>query len=211
MDNSLLKLGTLIAVFAFYIPFFIVMSKGLGAKSGRRHFYRSVKKILEREEQNIKAIDQLSIVYRKVAENNAEFSKKYRTPIDICEDLLSRSTGFNGWVFKFHYGIQFSDEQVSRIAEIIKTIENDLPFISLSPKYGNQLDMLKLAYDSNDIGLGLNGLKQLAKDIKFLETTIDTQERKNRVSTWISVIGIILTIIFGAVSLVQVYSGGNFF
>jgi len=66
--------------------------------------------------------------------------------------------------------------------------------------------MLKLAYASNDIGLGTNGLKQLAKDIKFLESTIDNQERKNRIATWISVIGVILTIVFGAVSIFQVYA-----
>lgn len=81
-----------------------------------------------------------------------------------------------------------------------------MPFISLSPKYGNQLDILKLAYDSNDINLGVNSLKQLAKDIKFLESTIENQERKNRFSTWVSVIGVILTIIFGAVSVVQVFT-----
>ena len=146
-----------------------------------------------------------------MAEDNPEFSKKYRTPIDICEDLLSRSTGFSSRVFKFHYGMQFSDEQISRIADIIKSIENEMPFIALSPKYGNQLDTLKRAYDSNDVGLGINGLKQLAKDINHLETTIDTQDRKNRISIRISVISIILTSIIGVVSLVQVYSDGKFF
>ena len=146
-----------------------------------------------------------------MAEDNPEFSKKYRTPIDICEDLLSRSTGFSLRVFKFHYGMQFSDEQISRIADIIKSIENEMPFIALSPKYGNQLDMLKRAYDSNDVGLGINGLKQLAKDINHLETTIDTQDRKNRISIRISVISIILTFIFGIVSLVQFYSDGKIF
>ena len=206
MDTEIIKIGSLAAVMAFYIPFLLVISKGLNAKKGRRHFYRSVKSILQRESDNKKVIEQFSIVYRKVSENNSEFAKKYRTPIDICEDLLTRSTGFSKWSFKFHYSLEFTDEELNRIALIISQIENELPFISLSPKYGNQLDILKLAFEANDIQLGSNSLKQLAKDIKYLESTMDSQERKNRISTLISVIGVILTILFGAVSIIQMFT-----
>ena len=206
MEETLLKVGSTVAVIAFYIPFLIIMTRNFGAKSGRRHFYRSLKNIFERETDDARTIDQISIIYRKVSEENPDFSKKYKTPIDICEDLLARVTGYTSFTFKFHYSLSFSPEEISRLADMVRTIENEMPFISLSPKYGNQLDMLKLAYDSNDVGLGSNGLRQLARDIKFLESTIETQERKNRVSTWVSVIGVILTIVFGAVSIFQVYA-----
>ncbi|BCE00453.1 hypothetical protein [Marinicellulosiphila megalodicopiae] len=206
MQETLIKVGSAVALLAFYIPFLVIMTRSVGAKSGRRHFYRSLKNIFEREKDNSKAIDQISIIYRQVSENNTEFSKKYRTPIDICEDLLSRATGFTSFVFKLHYSLSFTPEEISRLADIVKSIETEMPFISLSPKYGNQLEMLKLAYTSNDVDLGSNGLKQLAKDIKFLESTIENQERKNRTSTWVSVIGVILTIVFGAVSIFQVYA-----
>lgn len=209
MNDALLKFGSAVTILAFYIPFFVLMVNTSGAKSGRRHFYRSVKSILVREDNDLKVIEQVSIVYRKVSENNSAFSKKYRTPIDICEDLLARVTGYASWSFKLHYSLNFTDEEVGRLANIIKSIENDMPFIALSPKYGNQLDILKLAYDSNDTNLGVSGLKQLAKDIKFLESTIENQERKNRISTWVSVIGVILTIIFGAVSVVQVFTAAS--
>jgi len=205
VQETLIKVGSVVAILAFYIPFLAIMARSVGAKSGRRHFFRSLKNIFEREKDNSKAIDQISIIYRQVSGDNTEFSKKYRTPIDICEDLLSRVTGFTSFAFKFHYSLSFSPEEVNRLANIVKSIESEMPFISLSPKYGNQLEMLKLAYASNDIELGSNGLKQLAKDIKFLESTIENQERNNRASTWVSVIGVILTIIFGAVSIFQVY------
>lgn len=208
MDEILIKIGSAVVILAFYVPFIIIASKGFGAKSGRRHFYRSIKNILERETDDSRAIDQISIVYRKVAESNQEFSRKYRTPIDICEDLLSRVTGYTAVFFKFHYSLHFTSEDLSRLANIIKSIENDMPFIALSPKYGNQLDMLKLAYDSNDVILGTSGLRQLSKDIKYLESTIENQERKNRIATWISVVGVILTIVFGAVSIFQVLMYG---
>ncbi len=206
MEAELLKVGAGVAVLAFYIPFLVLITKGLGVKSGRRHFYRSLKNVFGRETDDSRAIEQLSIIYRKVSEGNSAFSKKYKTPIDICEDLLARVTGYTSFLFKFHYSLVFTPEEISRLANIVKSIENEMPFISLSPKYGNQLDMLKLAYDSNDVGLGSNGLKQLAKDIKFLESTIENQERKNRISTWVSVIGVILTIVFGAVSIFQLYT-----
>lgn len=201
-----MKIGSIVAITAFYIPFLLIMTRNFGAKSGRRHFYRSLKNVFERETNDSRAIDQISIIYRKISESNPEFSKKYKTPIDICEDLLARVTGYTSFNFKFHYSLSFSKEEICRLANIVKTIENEMPFISLSPKYGNQLEMLKLAYDSSDVSLGLNGLRQLAKDIKFLESTIEIQERKNRISTWVSVIGVILTIVFGAVSIFQVYA-----
>jgi hypothetical protein len=205
-ETLLIKIGSAIALLAFYIPFIVIMTRSFGAKNGRRHFYRSLKNVFERERDNSRAIDQISIIYRKISENNAEFSKKYRTPIDICEDLLSRATGFTSFMFKFHYSLSFAPEEINRLADIVKSIEKEMPFISLSPKYGNQLEMLKLAYASGDTELGFNCLKQLAKDIKFLESTIENQERKNRTSTWVSVIGVILTIVFGAVSIFQVYA-----
>ncbi|EJG0664775.1 hypothetical protein C4G29_RS22185 [Vibrio parahaemolyticus] len=211
MDTELVKVISAVTVLAFYVPFLVVTTKGLNAKRGRRHFYRSVRNILVRENDDAKVIEQLSIVYRRVSESNGEFSKKYRTPIDICEDLLARATGFTAWSFKFHYGLKFSDEELNRIAAIVKSIETELPFISLSPKYGNQLDMIRLAFESKDSTLGNRTLSQLAKDIKFLEATNENQERKNRISTWISVIGVVLTILFGAVSIVQIYTGNPSF
>lgn len=206
MQETLIKTGSAIALLAFYIPFLVIMTRTFGAKSGRRHFYKSLKNVFERESDNSRAIDQLSIIYRKISENNSAFSKKYKTPSDICEDLLCRVTGFTSFTFKFHYSLSFTAEEIDRLADIVESIENEMPFISLSPKYGNQLEMLRLAYVSSDIEMGSNGLKQLAKDIKLLESTIETQERKNRTSTWVSVIGVILTIVFGAVSIFQVYS-----
>jgi len=209
VDETLLKIGSVVAIFIFYVPFILLASTGFGAKSGRRHFYRSIKNILGRECDDSKAIDQISVVYRKVAESNKEFSRKYRTPIDICEDLLARVTGYTSFFFKLHYSLNFTSEELSRLANIIKSIEHEMPFIALSPKYGNQLDMLKLAYDSNDVNLGISGLRQIYKDIKYLESTIENQERKNRIATWISVIGVILTIVFGAVSIFQVMMAGQ--
>ncbi|RBW46673.1 hypothetical protein DS885_07085 [Psychromonas sp. B3M02] len=112
METTFLKVGTIVAVTAFYIPFLIVITKGLGAKSGRRHFYRSLKNVFERETDDLRAIDQISIIYRKISEGNTEFSKKYRTPIDICEDLLARVTGYTKWTFKFHYSLSFTAEEI---------------------------------------------------------------------------------------------------
>ena len=211
MEDNFIVIGAAVAILAFYVPFFLLMVKGVNCKTGRRRFFRSIKSTLAREEDDSKAIEQLSIIHRRIAENNSEYGKKYRTSIDICEDLLSRSEGYAEWFFKFHYGINFSLEEINRIASIIKVTEEQMPFISLSSKYGNQLDMLKIAYDQNDKALGFNGLKQLAKDIKFLESTLNAQERKNKISTWISVIGIILTIIFGAATIIQFFTAGKLF
>ena len=206
MDSSFVKVGAIVATIVFYIPFLMIMTKSFGPKRGRQHFYRSIKNIFERESDDSKCIDQISIVYKSVFDNNQEFSKKYPTLINICEDLLTRASGYTGFSFKFHYSLSFSPEEVNRLSSIIKSIENDMPFISLSSKYGNQLDMLKLAFDSNDLSMGVNGLNQLAKDIKYLETTIEIQNRRNRIATWVSVTGIILTVIFGAVSIFQIYA-----
>ncbi|WP_155998825.1 hypothetical protein [Thioalkalivibrio thiocyanoxidans] len=206
MEESILVAVFLFAVLVFYVPFLLIVTKGLVAKNGRRQFFRSIKNILHREPDDSRAIEQISIIYRQVSGSNQEFSKRYRTPIDICEDLLTRVTGYTPFIFNLHYSLSFTEEEISRLASIIKSIENDLPFVALSPKHGNQLEMLKLAYDSNDSEMGFNGLKQLAKDIKFLESTIETKDKKNRASIAVSVIGVILTIAFGGVSLFQIYT-----
>jgi len=133
LEETLIKVGITTVFLAFYIPLLVVLTKNAGAKGGRRHFYRSLKNIFERESDNSKAIDQISIVYRNVAENNTAFATKYKTPIDICEDLLSRATGYSSFIFKFHYSIGLTPDELSRLADIVKSIEQDMPFISLSP------------------------------------------------------------------------------
>ena len=76
------------------------------------------------------------------------------------------------------------------------------PFSSVSSKHGNLLNMIKHAFDTNNKDLGSNNLTQLANDIEVLESIIENQDKRNQVSMTISLVGVILTVVFGALSII---------
>lgn len=81
------------------------------------------------------------------------------------------------------------------------------PFSSVSSKHGNLLNMIKHAFDTDNKDLGRNNLIQLANDIEVLESTIETQDKRNQVSMIISIVGVILTVVFGALSVIPLITG----
>lgn len=55
--------------------------------------------------------------------------------------------------------------------------------------------------------LGVSNLRQLADDIEVLESVIYSQGKKSLISTLVSIVGVILTLVFGALTVIQfVYS-----
>lgn len=207
-DITIKMVASLIVVI-FYIPLVMVMVKYTNARSGRKDFYTAVLSVLNREDDNKKAVDQINIIFKKLSESNSQIAKKHNNSADLCEDLLWRFESYGKKRIKNLYKIDFDNEQVNRIVEIISIMKLRQPFSSVSSKHGNLLNMIKHAFDIDNKDLGENNLIQLANDIEVLESTIESQDRRNQTSMVISIVGVILTIVFGALSIIPLISSSN--
>ncbi len=200
--NNTFETVVAITVLIFYIPFLVLIVRQLIAKRGRKNFYNAVKSIIEREPGNSKAVEQINIIFKKLSELNTQVAKKYKNSADLSEDLLCRFETYGSKRFKSAYSLDFDNEQINRIIEILGIMKSHQPFSSVSSKHGNLLNMIKHAFDTDNKDLGSNNLIQLASDIEVLESTIETQDKRNQISMIISIVGVILTMVFGALSVI---------
>lgn len=89
------------------------------------------------------------------------------------------------------------------ILEILNRINKEDPFSLLSSKEASILKNISLAFDTNNSKIGKNNLKELASELLLKENLIAKEQRKTRFATILTIIGILLTIIFGIVSLIK--------
>lgn len=183
----------------------LMLLRVMKKKSARREFFHAVLSILQRVKDDSSAVEQIHIVFKKIAERYPHVSSTYKNATDFVEDLLYRVEAYGLKSFKDVYGFEFSDEQKDRIVSMIALMKARQPFSSVSSKYGNLLNMIKHAFDTTNPDLGTNNLQQLADDIEVLESTLDVQARRNQVAIIVSIIGVVLTLVFGALTVVQFF------
>ena len=147
------------------------------------------------------ATDQIYIIYKKLSEMFPHVSLRYKSPRDFIEDLLFRSEAYSPNMFKFHYKFEVSDIQKNKLIEIIRILRMRDPFASVSNKYSNFLNLINQAIEHNNIELGTSSLGQLADELEVTENTLKNQEKRNQITIMVSIIGVILTLVFGTISL----------
>jgi len=201
INSSLFLMGLIVSI--FYIPLLIFMMKTLKQKNARKQFFHATKSILERVESNDEAVKQIQIVFKKLTERHPYVRQAYKSAPDFLEDYLCRIESFGNERFKDAYKFDLDDAQKNRLIEIIDSIKSKQPFSTISSKYGNLLSMVSHAFDTDNHDLGKTNLRQLSDDIEVLESTIEQQSRTNQVSLVISVVGVILTVVFGALTVIQ--------
>lgn len=190
-------------VVIFYIPLFLMVWRVMKQKRARREFFHALLAILQRVKDDNAAVEQVQIVFKKIAERYPHVSSTYKNATDFAEDLLYRVEAYEPKRYKDAYGFDFSDEQKDRVVNVIALMKARQPFSSVSSKYGNLLNMIKHAFSTSNPDLGTSNLQQLADDIEVLESTLDTQSKRNQISIVVSIVGVVLTLVFGALTVVQ--------
>lgn len=96
------------------------------------------------------------------------------------------------------------DQEVIRdfAVEIYNYLKQRDPFAEISTKEANLLNNLKLLIDSKQIELGVKTLEQLGDEIKLKDMVIEKKEQQNKKATIISIVGMVLTLVFGVVSII---------
>lgn len=96
------------------------------------------------------------------------------------------------------------DHEVIRdfAVEIYNYLKQQDPFAEISNKEANLLNNIKLLINDDQIELGVKTLEQLSDEIKLKDKIIEKKERQNKKTTIISIVGTILTVVFGIISIV---------
>jgi hypothetical protein len=203
-DIFLPLFGLVVAI--FYAPLLLTLLRSVRARQIRKRFFHAVLSVLARNQQADRTASEIKIVHKKLCERFPTAAQQYRSSRDALEDFFTRVSSIPANRFKELYGLDVSDADKERIIQTINVLKEEDPFGSVSSKHGNLLNLIYQALESANKDLGRSSLRQLADDIEILEGTITVQGRRNLVSTVISVVGVILTLVFGALTVIELLS-----
>lgn len=199
-EKLLFTFGLIVTL--FYVPMVIMTLKRLRQKQARRMFFAAVKSVMDRVADDTQALEQIIIAYRKLSEQFPHIALHYRSPRDFIEDYLFRMDALGESGFKSTYSLAIEKPMQQRLFAIIGILRDRDPFAALSSSYGNLLGLVRQAVHSQNVELAQTTLKQLADELEITEKTIRSQDKRNTISIAVSAVGVILTIVFGALSLV---------
>ena len=190
-------------LFVFYVPLLLFIRSKKTKRFAQRRFCRGIISIYEATDQIDEVVPQIQILHKRLAERYGNLGEYFRSATEMLEDLLILMDVTEESSFKGMIGVDPPKDKRDKLIASLKLIKELQPYSSLSSKQGNMLNMLRHSIDTDNKDLAKNTIKQLSDEIEVMEGSMRRQEMKNRISISISIIGVILTVFFGAVSFIQ--------
>lgn len=195
-----------ILIFTFiYLSFLtcwmLYTDKGVIRKEvDKKKFIDAVIIIIELYPGNIpKMIYHINLMFDKLIEEYPTYRKFYKSPAYLLEDFLYRIyTNKDNTKKKYK---KVSQDKLDTIIQIIDQLKTEKPYSSLPEKDASLLTSIYNSIKNSNKELALISLLQLSVEIELKESNLLAQSEKSRKSTVLSVIGLILTITFGIISL----------
>lgn len=125
--------------------------------------------------------------------------------LDIIEIIITYYDAKSDKAFRALFKQRKNHDVREFIIAMHSYIKTQYPFISLPKKEADLLTPIMDTYQKNDDHAGIANLGQLAQEIANRERTIARQTRQNQWATMLSIIGIIMTIFFGLLSIALMF------
>lgn len=204
-DIKILYYVLMPVLLVFYGLFFYRILQRQRKRGIYKGFFRAVTNIVTNAEDVSQGINEIKLNFRKLAEKNPSNKEIIRNPTDLMEELIYNVDNFEKKNFKEKFGFEITSETRSNILKFITKLKEENPYVSLPPKEGNLLSLIQQSLETNNKEMGLNALTQLAEEIEILGTNIRIQEKRNVNAYIVSVVGVLMTIIFGILTLIQYF------
>lgn len=121
--------------------------------------------------------------------------------LNLLDSIIHYYDTYTDKKFKTEFKIKKNENIRRFVFEIRKEIMSREPYITIPPKEAGLLKAIRDSIEKNNKELGRNSLIQLSKEMTNKEKTLKRMERANQISMTISIVGVILTVVFGILSL----------
>ena len=91
-----------------------------------------------------------------------------------------------------------------KVNSMLKQIESDIPFADLPTTERNLILDIQHTLNYDDKSIALQKIQELAGQIEIRQNALKLLQRSNRWSIPLAIIGLVLTLFFGVVSLIQI-------
>lgn len=194
----------MVFIFAFmlviYIAFFCYIYST--KKDMRlRSFYFIIENIYNRNLPIKESCEQLNLDYEKYCQEVKNIG--FTNILDLLETMIYYYDSRTDKFFERFLKVNKKDEIRNFLMKLYNYIKTENPFLSAPLKEASLMKTLKEAIAINDSVLGVNTLMQLSTEIELKEKSIRKQRKLNELSMIVSGIGVVLTIVFGIISIVK--------
>jgi hypothetical protein len=170
-------------------------------RRGIKKLFSSVINIL-RNSNDVKIfISKVNIVFDKYIQKNSYAKKEYTSLQDVIENIIYYSETRNKQVLEKYFGIILSEEEKEKVYSYYNIIKTDLPYDILELYDKDLIINLSKSIKSNDSQSIENVINQLIRELYLKNKKIQKQSKINTMMIITSVVGIILNIIFGILSI----------
>jgi hypothetical protein len=173
------------------------------AQRAQKQFLRGILTILQSSHNIDDSASQIQILYRHLLQRYSSLDERYRSAAEMLEDLIVDIDSSKSKAFKEYMEIEPPVKERQRMLDVLACLKQMQPFSSLSNKQASLLSSMKQAIENHSDDLALNLLVQLGDEIETIENTARQQKSNNQTFGIVSIIGVVLTLFFGFVSLVQ--------
>ena len=143
---------------------------------------------------------ELDIILNDTISNNKQFKNKYKNLIELLDNyMLIINTS------KTIVKHENDDLTKVNIKSIIETRREDKPLEEIRGVESIALNQLINTMESVNDEESINCVKQIALEIKELKETIRNTENKDRKQGIVSIVSIILSIVFGIMTFIQLF------
>ena len=198
-----------VIVLIFYIPLLSLALTSTTKREARVKFYRALLTILERNQDDQQCVPQIFVAFKKTSERYSGIQNSYRSAVDLVEDFIFRADSITPDRFKDIYKMEVSMDNRKRITNITNLMKQSEPFASVSSKFNGLFNMLNHALNTNNKDLGKSMLDQMADDVEILERKVSSQQRTNIAAIVVSIVGVILTLVFGIITIAPLIFTGK--
>jgi len=150
---------------------------------------------------NQQSWNELKMDFTRLMKKNGKFKTKYKHATEIFEECLYYIDTKGQERLSEMVGLTVPNNTRAKIIQLINKARNENPFLGLPSKEANLLSLINQALIEGNVELGKNSLIQLSQELEQTTIIMETQEKRNVISYIVSIVGVILTIIFGLISL----------
>ncbi|MDD4431772.1 MAG: hypothetical protein PHF61_10280 [Bacteroidales bacterium] len=198
-------------IMAIYIGSFLLLIKFKrereNKKRNKKAFYRAFKAGLNNN--TIKSFDDLKNLYLGISGKSKEDLEYYRDLTTLLREFLVDITSLNPAICKNDpdLNIEFDEKKIAdwnaKISTYIKTIDELAPYADLPNAERNILNDISCCIGSTQEKIISSKLLELAGIIKTRNDDLNWSKKINRWTIPLTIVGVILTVIFGILALMK--------
>lgn len=166
-----------------------------------RMFYTAIKNIYTKNLSQSNAFMQLNLNYNEI--NQVINNNTFKNILALLEKIIYYYDSCSDKVFNRIFKCDKEADVRDFIMDMCCYIRQAHPFISAPQKEADFMYTIKDALTDHNIELGSKALTQLSLEIEAKEKLLRKTDRANQRTTILSIVGILLTVLFGLLSLLQ--------